>query len=497
MNFEKTQKVNFTSKFSDFEVVNSEFTKCKCYALASGDNANGSDITEKAIDVAIARNEFYNKPIVAHLYRDSNNQNAWRVGGHDSKVVLSDEGIEFINECVPFGTIPESANIRKERVLEPDGITYNNYLVMDIILWTGRYNIMDAAYSDDIYFNQSCEITVNSYHYKDNGILSIDDFTFSALCLLNKSDNKDDEVLPCFPSCRVEKIHSFALNETQFKQNYELMLEKLKSYSADIKSVQDKNNNFVKEDTKVMDKAKIIETLDTFTYKNPIGDTVGRYVLIDYSDTSVGFLDRQDNKTYSVNYVETDGELVFDFENVVECSFATREKTEDDFNLVNEITMAKEVATKLKENEFPERVAVQMQKEIEQYTAQIDKVTAAYNELKAQFDVIADKLSQYEAADEQRKIKQHEADVEAIYEKFAKKINRVPEFLCYRADKKNAEKDLATIEAELTVIAGKAAMNKSQSFSYAPVVSGAKEINSKNDLAYTDRYGDLLAKYVK
>lgn len=493
MNFETIQKVDFTSKFSDFEVINSEFTKCRCYALASGDNANGSDITDSAIDKAIARNEFYNKPIVAHLYKDPNNNNAYRVGGHDSKVVISDEGIEFINECVPFGTIPESANIHKEKVLEPDGVTYNTYLVMDVILWTGRYNIMDAAYNGDIYFNESCEISINDYHYKDNGILAIDDFTFSALCLLNRSDNKEDNVLPCFPSCRVEKIQSFSLDETQFKQNFELMLEKLKSYDTGDKSVQDNNNNFEKEDKTVMDKAKIMEALAAFTYENAVGETVARYAVIDIAENSVGLIDRQDNKAYSVNVAETDEQIVFDFDNAVECSFTIKDKAEEDFDYAGEIALA----IKANEKDFSEEVATQMQKEMETFNAQIEEMTKAYTELKAQYDVASEKLAQYEAADEKRKAEQHEAEVEALYEKFAKKINRVPEFLCYRADKKNVEKDIETIEAELTVIAGKAAMNKAQTFSYVPTTSGVKDFKESDNLAYTDRYGDLFAKFTK
>ena len=97
MNFNKNQAINFTSKLSNFEVINPEFTRCKCYAFASGDNANGSDITMKAIDKAIARGEFFNKPIVAHLYRDEDD-NSWRVGGHDSKWVITNTNIEIINE---------------------------------------------------------------------------------------------------------------------------------------------------------------------------------------------------------------------------------------------------------------------------------------------------------------------------------------------------------------------------------------------------------------
>lgn len=493
MNFETTQKVDFTSKFSDFEVVNSEFTKCKCYILATGDNANGSDITEDALDKAIARREFDNKPIIAHLYNDPDTGEI-RVGGHDSKVVITNESIEFVNECIPFGVIPESANVHKERVLEPDGITTNTYAVGDILLWTGRYNIMDAADSGDIYFNQSCEIGINTYHYKDNDIFAIDDFTFSACCLLNRSSDASKNVLPCFPSCKVEKIGNFALNESQFKQNFELMLEKLKSYESGDKSVQDINQNFEKEEKTVMDKAKIIESLNAFTYENAIGETVARYALIDVAENSVGLIDRQDNKAYSVKFAESEeGAIVFDFDNAVECSFATTEKVEDDFDYATEIETAKAV----KDNEFSAKITEAMQKEMDKFNAQVEELSKSYDELKKQYDLNAEKLAQYEAADAQRKAEQHEAEVEALYEKYAKKIGRVPEFLCYRANRANIEKDTETIEAELTVIAGKAAMNKSQSFSYTPTVSGVKEFEERDALAYTDRYGNLFAKFTK
>ena len=66
----KNQALVFTSKLSEFEIVNQEFVKCKCYMLATGDNVNGSDITLEAVKKAMARGEFYNKPVVAHLYKD-------------------------------------------------------------------------------------------------------------------------------------------------------------------------------------------------------------------------------------------------------------------------------------------------------------------------------------------------------------------------------------------------------------------------------------------
>ena len=143
--------VDFTAKHGNFEVLDKRFTKCRVYVMASGRNANGSDITYEAMEKCIG--QLPNTPIVGHLYKKNDH---YVVGGHDSKVVIDDEnGFQIVDETVPFGLIPENSDPKIERVLEPDGKTYNYYLSCNAILWTGRYNIMDAKYSDDVYFNQS------------------------------------------------------------------------------------------------------------------------------------------------------------------------------------------------------------------------------------------------------------------------------------------------------------------------------------------------------
>lgn len=485
LNFKKNQVINFTSRLSDFETINPEFTRCKCYAFASGDNANGSDITMEAIDKAIARGEFFNKPIVAHLYYDEND-NSWRVGGHDSKWVITNTSIEIINECIPFGTIPESANIRKEEVLEPDGITVNTYVIMDIILWTGRYNIMDAAYSDDIYFNQSCEISINEYHYKENDVLSIDDFTFSALCLLNKSLNSEKNVRPCFPSCRVERIKPFSLNESKFKQNFELMLQTLKQYE-----VIDNDDSSTKGEVK-MDKSKIIAKFSEFTYKNVLGEDTAKYVLIDITDTSVGVIDREDNKSYSFNWTENEGDVVVDFDNKKECVMTYRDFAEgevDVFDYAKEIGFASDVASKLKETQVAKSFA-------EEYTTKINDITATYTQLKAEYDAATAELEKYRQADAERLKAEKHAQIDTLLETYSKKIGRLPEFLCYRASV-DYSKDFDDIQRDLTIMAGKAMMdkNKGRDTSYNPTSCGVAFSlgDSKvNKYAQEDRYGDLL-----
>lgn len=483
MKFNKVQTVDFTSKLSDFEVINSEFIRCKCYAMASGDNANGSDITMQAIDRAIMRGEFYNKPVVAHLYKDEEDNGKWRVGGHDSKWVISNNGIEVINECIPFGTIPESSNVRKEEVLEPDGVTFNTYVVMDIILWTGRFNIMDAAYSDDIYFNQSCEISVNEYHYKDNDVLSIDDFTFSALCLLNKSSDSSKNVLPCFPSCRVEKIKSFALNEAEFKKNYDLLLDSLKRVSnGNITTNYNK-----KEETKTMDFSKVSETLAQYK----IADTdVAKYGLLTVSDTAIGILDLEDYSVYTVNCTENDGAVVLDMDNKVQCALGVKDFVEgENFDLAGTIESVKTTTKSAYETEISKVYQ-------EEYNSKIEEMTQAYAELKKEFDMASEELSKFKQADEARKEAAHKAEIDAVVEQYGKKIGKLAEFLCYRA-KLDYTKSVEDVTKELTLMVGRTAMDKNgkSTFSYNPVVAGVSVKSAENKYASEDRYGHLLDKY--
>ena len=493
MEFNKTQTVNFTSKLSDFEVMDTEFTKCKCYALASGDNANGSDITMQAIDKAIQRGEFYNKPIVAHLYRDEND-GSWRVGGHDSKWVISNTSMEVINECIPFGTIPESSNVRKEEVLEPDGTTVNTYVVMDVILWTGRFNIMDAAYSDDVYFNQSCEISINDYHYKDNDILAIDDFTFSALCLLNKSSDFSKNVRPCFPSCRVEKIKSFSLDEDKFKQNFELMLDKLKQYES-ATAVHDKetNNKPNKEEKKFMDLQKFSEILSTAK----IGESdVNKYRLLNVTDSKVFALDMEDYKPYGFDYAVTTEEdvenIVIDFESKVEMSLSATEKiTDENFEEFDIKSVIDSTACAMADEKTKENTSI-LEAE---FNKKMEEMKTAYEDISASYSVAMKKVEEYEAKENEAKAKAHREEVSALFEKYSEKLGKCAEFLVYKAKCNPDEVTLDEVSEKLTLMVGKFTMesNTKKNFSYNPTETGVARKNETIE----NKYGHLLDKYMK
>ena len=495
MKLNKNQTLDFTSKLSDFEIVNKEFIRCKCYMLATGDNANGSDITLEAVQKAMSRGEFYNKPVVAHLYKDEEDNNKWRVGGHDSKWIITNTSIEVVNECIPFGVIPESSNIKLEEVLESDGVTINTYLTCQIILWVGRFNIMDAAYSDDIYFNQSCELSVNDYHYKDNNILAIDDFTFSALCLLNKSSDKSKEVRPCFPSCRVEKLKTFSFDENQFKQNFELMLEKLKQYETDsTATVQDTHETNTQKGAIQMDLNKFVEI---FSAINTDAD-VCKYRLLNVTDTKVFALDMEDYKPYGFNYAVTTEEdtenIVVDFESKAEMSLSATDKiTEENFEEFNIKSAIVSEAEKYADAKTAEHTSI-LETE---FNKKIEELKGAYDELSACYAVATKKLDEYEEKEAQAKAEQHEADVKAVFEKYAEKLSKCAEFLVYKAKCNPAEVTINEVNEKLTLMVGKYMMDSQtkKNFSYNPTETKVSDVNKRDTI--TSRYGNLLDKYIK
>ena len=501
MKFNKNQALGFTSKLSDFEIVNQEFIRCKCYMLATGDNVNGSDITLESVQKAMARGEFYNKPVVAHLYRDPEDNNKWRVGGHDSKWIITNTSFDIVNECIPFGVIPESSNLQLEEVLEADGETINTYLTCQIILWVGRYNIMDAAYSDDIYFNQSCELSINEYHWKDNDVLAIDDFTFSALCLLNKSDDKSKNVRPCFPSCRVEKMKAFSIDESKFKQNFELMLEKLKQYESDgiPASVQNNvtNNNPQMEGENKMDFAKITEVLSE-------SNDNCKYKFLNATENKVFALDLADYKPYGFDCAFTKTEdtesIVIDFESKTEMSLSATDKIADEnfdeFSIKNEIDTVKEDYAKSLITESTKKISESLSKEFKQG---YDKLKESYDTLSESYKLAADKLAVFEKKEAELKEKGHKEGIDNLVKAYAEKLGKYSKFLVYKAQiEEHYSKSVDEVRQDLIFMAGNYLTSQENSlkrnFSYTPTEAG---VNGKRNETTNNKYGHLLDKYIK
>jgi len=224
----KTLTLNYIVKPIKFEKINDEFTKCHCYIMALGKNRNYSYFTKEAVQNAVPT--LFDIPVVAHIKTKADGTPY--VGAHDRQLVIDDDGVQLIDQTCPFGLVPEGSNPTFEDVTESDG-TIATYLTADIILWSGRYPIMDAKSNDpSTYFNQSMEIVINSYEplVEDNNYMNITDFTFSALCLLGRDENDPEyNSEPCFPSARVIPLQ-YNLNDN-FKKEFSLMMSEFKKIS--------------------------------------------------------------------------------------------------------------------------------------------------------------------------------------------------------------------------------------------------------------------------
>ena len=424
------------------------------------------------------------------------------VGAHDRKIILSNEGIDFIDETIPYGVIPEDCNPSKDLITEKSGMQ-RKYFSVDVILWSHRYPIMEASYNDEIYFNQSMEIVFDSCETDSDGYVIVHDFHMSALCLLNKRDssgtdgnNKNQE--PCFESSQVKK---FSINESKFKQNFELMLEKLKQYESDgvTATVQNNETNEPnKEEKNFMDLKKFTEILSA----EKIGESdVCKYRLLNVTDSKVFALDMDDYKPYGFDYAVTNEadveDIVIDFNSKVEMSLSATDKITDEnfeeFSIQSEIDSVK---NDIFANDVPAKVDECTNLLKAEYEKEIDELGASFKSLNEQYENATKELEKYKAKESLEKANQHKADVDALFERYASKLGKCAEFLVYKAKTKPEDVTLEEVSEKLTLMVGKYTMDnqKNKNFTYTPTETG---VTGRRNEAIENKYGHLLDKYIK
>lgn len=226
--------VEFAGKIIPQKPINDSFTLAKCYVMSVGKNRKQLDITKEATEDALPT--LFNIPVVGHLYQGEDGQ--WHMGGHDKELIKDENGkYKFKRLTVPFGVVPNQENAHFEEILDKDGVK-REYLVADVILWTSRFpELFDAAYNEEILFNESMEVDFLNVEKTADHYLKINKFQFNALCLLGKSDDADYNVNPCFLSASVETY------EFSEEQQWERLKQDFKNELAEVFSEFDKQNN--------------------------------------------------------------------------------------------------------------------------------------------------------------------------------------------------------------------------------------------------------------
>ena len=218
------QAIACCSKIQPIKPVNDEFTLCKVYVQGIGKNRNYSYMSRENIERAEPTLHYI--PVVGHLltkYDEDGNEIGKYFGGHDYAMT---ENWEYKAQTVPFGVV--TADPVEFEDVEEYGSTVT-YMTATAILWTGRYpELMEAIYSEDCWFAQSMEIMVSQSrpYEEDSNFIEFLDWTYSALCILGKSDDPEYNTEPCFISSRFVPL-TYSMEREKFHTAMSEMRERL------------------------------------------------------------------------------------------------------------------------------------------------------------------------------------------------------------------------------------------------------------------------------
>lgn len=467
----EVKHIESTVRMSDFSVINNNFTRARCRVMCTGRNRNYTDITDNAVRNLINRKGYANVPVVAHLYKDDSGN--WRVGGHDSKIVWGSDGsVEIVDETVPFGVIPESCNPQIEEITENSG-EVKRYFCVDVVLWTHRYNIMDAVKSDELWFNQSMEITFDEYYY-DGDYCVIEDFNLSALCLLNHDPyNKENEVVPCFPSAGISK---FALGE-KFKSEFDIMCSQLHDYEL--------SNGRSDFELKI---DEIKSKLDT------------KFSVLSIIPDSVCAMNKENFEVFEIPYaVDTEkSEVVFGYDKAVRKYLAVSDANSKIEDVVKECTaeFAKAVVAN-KEKEFEEKAETERANAIKEFANELQTYKNSSAEWQSKYETAQKQLDKYAEAEVKAKKDAHKAEIDAVIAKYADRLGGNSEYMM-QATKPDYSKTKEQVEQDMLVIAGKMAVNsgtRPNSYAYWGSNGNTPKSADPGDSITSRRYGKLFDKY--
>lgn len=456
---------------SSIKKLNPQFSLCDVLVCYHGDNRNMTSLPKKVIEENLY--SIYGVPIVGEwIYKlDGTDEQTW--GSHGGRVIIDDKGIRFEQTTKPFGFVTKEAadNATWVTVTEKDGHTQKEYLKLSgCILWTERYEESKTILDDN--YGQSMEIEFKKGHYREDHYYEAEEFIFSALCILGT------DVEPCFESACIGRHYEL----DSFKKEFSLMLD-------EYKKIENKTNP-----QKGVTKMELVKFTEILSAIKTDAD-VCKYRLLSVTDSKVFALDMEDYKPYGFDYAVTTEEdaenIVVDFESKAEMSLSATEKiTDENFEEFNIKSVIDAEAEKYAETKTAEHTAI-----LEgEFNKKVDELKASYDDLSASYAVAMKKLEEYEAKEAQAKAEQHDADVKAVFEKYAEKLGKCSEFLVYKAKCNPADVTVDELNEKLTLMVGKYMMDSQtkKNFSYNPTETKVTKVDNGES-----RYGHLLDKYIK
>lgn len=249
----------------DIRSLDDRFRKVKIFIAHTGENLNNTSFSLESL-VHLA-DSLAHVPIVGYIKEGEDS--IYDFSGHEEKITITTDGIDFEYIGVPFGFIPEDHNAHIEI---RDG---KQWLVAEGFLWTKFNQSIDIFDSNNGKKSQSMEIEDVLGYVDDEGVLHIEEAVFSALCILG------NDVAPAMTGSTIEYFstkHTFkdyvkemalefskrgddTVDEKEIKTNSEEELEKdeLKKSpetEAEEKQLNDNEQSAEDEKTPELDKTE-------------------------------------------------------------------------------------------------------------------------------------------------------------------------------------------------------------------------------------------------
>ena len=247
--------------------LDDRFRKVKIFIAHTGENLNNTSFSLESL-VHLA-DSLAHVPIVGYIKEGE--ESIYDFSGHEEKITITTDGIDFEYIGVPFGFIPEDHNAHIEI---RDG---KQWLVAEGFLWTKFNQSIDIFENNNGKKSQSMEIEDVLGYVDDEGVLHIEEAVFSALCILG------NDVAPAMTGSTIEYFstkHTFkdyvkemalefskrgddTVDEKEIKNNSEEELEKdelKKSPETEAEEKQLDDNEQAAEDKKTPELDKTEDT---------------------------------------------------------------------------------------------------------------------------------------------------------------------------------------------------------------------------------------------
>lgn len=354
------------------------FSLAKIYVMHTGKNVNGSIISKEAVERNIE--SIKNIPIVGEYVREDKN-----FKGHGGELTIEDNDIVYLNTTVPIGVIPQNAETYWEIVTDDYG-EEQEYLVVDNALIWNRDEKMVGALKNDK-FGQSMEITITNGLELADGYYDIQDFYFTAFCVLGIDRDGAGYVQPAFDNASITTYSR--TDDVEFSIG-------LRDMFKDFKLAFSHNENLVEEDGDL--------NLEELLKKYSLTEEELSAKVENYSELELTELENKLEELFSneeVEEVEVEVEVVPETETETETEPKTEQVEEE--VVEEEVLEQDEQKESTETTESAENETDEADDNVSEYEAKIALLEEENAVLKSKVESLESEVVSYEKAEHERK----------------------------------------------------------------------------------------------